>query len=1154
MLFRSMLGTPNHGSFATVLLLSGGEMILKALAAVDVRNSAEELIDVVASFPGVYQMLPSRTAQPADDQHGELFDPAAWKRASPLAREFLAGAEAFHREMADVHDSERLIYVAGYGHPTPFRVEIANGALSLGVIRRGDGRVALELGQLAGVDTYFSEATHGGLPSDPGVLAALPELLARGTTEKLKATEPLRRGADALDRPAMVLLDAFEGGTASRGDPSVADPRAADDRLEDAVRLTIGGGSSRRERVRLEISVLHASLEQASHPVAVGHYAGLPPGGAERFLDRKLDGALRARQRMGQYPDRAASAIYVPVPPGRRPRGGLVLGLGEFGTLTKGTLTESMAQAVVARVLDDRQRAAPSDDPAACGISSVLIGIPGRHGLSVESSVVALTEGVFEAIGRLATLDPPIKLASVELELVELYEQPAEEAAVVVCRIADLLEPSLAGQVDVIPCGHLKSGEGGQPSAPPRDASGTPWVRVMVGLKQQDDDAAKGEIRTMEFSTLARGAQSNLMEYGIDLAKVHDYIASAVRRADDDHAVSRTLYELLFPVRAKLDLDRSESLHLLVDEAMAEIPWELLAAASLSGDVTPLALRAGMLRQLQSDEHTRERSQAPSGRWALVVGDPPTAGVFPPLAGARMEAEEVKDLLSAQEWDVEAVIFDDDDTGEDDEWTRVLDALNRHPYRVVHIAAHGVFEDGDRSRSGVIIGPKPHHRLTALEFEKMTVTPELVFLNCCHLGRFDDLSRALAEGRGGIEQPHRMAATVAQQLLRNGVRAVVVSGWAVDDAAALTFAETLYATMLEGQPFGEAVRRARVAAHQADSGMTNTWGAYQCYGDPDFLLVAEESAPMKETPIVSPAQLARELHQAAVRAGNSTTQAYCAEVRQRVDFLRVAGKELLEDAAVLEALGYAYGELGRYEDAVAAYLESMRQDTAGVRLRAIEQLANFEVRSATRLIRAADPAPPEAAALFDRAAERLLRLEGLAGQTAERHALRGSLEKRRATMLRDGERVAALARARDAYHRAWKLSSSGRKLDSYHTNLWLQLCALTAKTGTIGKKEAEVLDRLHEQLLKDPAPDRAGYWELAAIGDTIVTAVVVGKALSGKAVQLADAKAQYLAAFNLRSTVRQRESALDHLADLARLLPADRGKGFDDLLGEMGDP
>ena len=69
-----------------------------------------------------------------------------------------------------------------------------------------------------------------------------------------------------------------------------------------------------------------------------------------------------------------------------------------------------------------------------------------------------------------------------------------------------------------------------------------------------------------------------------------------------------------------------------------------------------------------------------------------------------------------------------------------------------------------------------------------------------------------------------------------GVRAVVAAGWAVDDGAAKTFAEEFYRQMLDGKSFGEAVQKAR---HQAWLGHqhVNTWGAYQCYGDPGYVLL-----------------------------------------------------------------------------------------------------------------------------------------------------------------------------------------------------------------------------------------------------------------------------------------------------------------------------
>lgn len=68
-----------------------------------------------------------------------------------------------------------------------------------------------------------------------------------------------------------------------------------------------------------------------------------------------------------------------------------------------------------------------------------------------------------------------------------------------------------------------------------------------------------------------------------------------------------------------------------------------------------------------------------------------------------------------------------------------------------------------------------------------------------------------------------------------------------------------------------------------------------------------------------------------------------------------------------------------------------------------------------------------------------------------------------------------------------------------------------------------------------------------------MTAIVVSRPLRGATVTTAEVKEMYQSAFNLRSTVRQRESALDHLADLARLLADDRGKALRGLFDELRD-
>ncbi len=68
-----------------------------------------------------------------------------------------------------------------------------------------------------------------------------------------------------------------------------------------------------------------------------------------------------------------------------------------------------------------------------------------------------------------------------------------------------------------------------------------------------------------------------------------------------------------------------------------------------------------------------------------------------------------------------------------------------------------------------------------------------------------------------------------------GVRAVVAAGWAVQDNAAKEFAQKFYEYMLGGETFGRALKTARIHVYENFSD-SNTWGAYQAYGDPDYRL------------------------------------------------------------------------------------------------------------------------------------------------------------------------------------------------------------------------------------------------------------------------------------------------------------------------------
>ena len=85
----------------------------------------------------------------------------------------------------------------------------------------------------------------------------------------------------------------------------------------------------------------------------------------------------------------------------------------------------------------------------------------------------------------------------------------------------------------------------------------------------------------------------------------------------------------------------------------------------------------------------------------------------------------------------------------------------------------------------------------------MQTTPDLVFLNCCHLGSMRPV--AVATDSTEAERPWRpdqFAGSISRRLIENGVRAVVAAGWAVDDEKARIFAETFYGQLLNGDDLG----------------------------------------------------------------------------------------------------------------------------------------------------------------------------------------------------------------------------------------------------------------------------------------------------------------------------------------------------------------
>jgi tetratricopeptide (TPR) repeat protein len=262
---------------------------------------------------------------------------------------------------------------------------------------------------------------------------------------------------------------------------------------------------------------------------------------------------------------------------------------------------------------------------------------------------------------------------------------------------------------------------------------------------------------------------------------------------------------------------------------------------------------------------------------------------------------------------------------------------------------------------GMFLGPS--------EIKSLRVVPELVFLNCCHLG-----GRASDDVLGTATWPRvefnraEFAASLADALIGLGVRCVVAAGWAVEEEAARAFAATFYSALMRNERFIDAVAAAREAALNAGDEGDNTWAAYQCYGDPDWRFRRQAGDPQRPSSssgtelagVASTSALKLALYTLAVRSANQGAKP--GEQRRRLLRLEKRFKERWGSVgAVAEAFGTAWSELGDLQKAIEWYERAYSAADGSATLRAAEQLANLRARLAWETVDQAAGVPEAAA-------------------------------------------------------------------------------------------------------------------------------------------------------------------------------------------------
>ena len=887
---------------------------------------------------------------------------------------------------------------------------------------------------------------------------------------------------------------------------------------------------------KLTVEVFHGSLERAAHPVLVGHYRATPLSGAEGFVDRRFEGRLSERLATDRYPGDIGESLLIEAPPRKHPhRGVLVVGLGEYGELTPNRLVETVRAALVRHALDQAElRNGPY--PIELGISSVLLGGTGDQGLSITSSARAVLDGVCETNRTLATRTPSPLASFTELEL---WERNAPEAELTFLSFhqggATADESTTGDPGDFIPPAELVLADGAMSQSLPIESSDAKWWRVRVA-DCSDQSGSPGADPTpaahleLEFTVGGRLARTGTVIHRVERRRLERILRDSVASKEPPEGIHTTLFELLLPNQLKWDLMAAQDIQLEVDDVTADIPWEMLEARNPEqGERGQLALRAALVRQLRlRDVPTVRRSDNPT---ALVIGNPPVGGLAPPLDGAFREATTVAELLRLGSYAVTPLCYDSTQQADDATTLAIETALFAEDYRIIHVAAHGFFQPDDPTRTGIAIGPDDF--LTATIFHQVNVIPDVVFLNCCHLGAV-----AFGVEVGAIEftrrNLNRLGASLARELIRTGVRAVVVAGWAVHDGAAEEFAATFYQEMLRGKTFGWAVHSARWAAW-SEAPHHSTWGAYQCYGDGGYSL---PQSTIEDRGHAAQPRTRREairwLDAFVNRVESVGLESSGRDDRRRSEEELVAIERAAEDrdwtsdGQLCSELGEGWKALGEFEKAVEWYQRALEAADGRAMLRDVEQLANMQDRLASALVRNRRPSKARrqrAAELVEKSTQTITLLERMS-RSGERASLRGGHHKRQATTLEGPERVAALEDAIAAYKRAYEQDHGAYALFNF-VQLEEIRRRIVGDDPQIGALAGDFERRLDEH-------DDSDYWAAVARPDGQLTRAILDDAIGARRGELASL---YATAFDSRSTWGQRSSTIDHLLDLAALHP-----------------
>jgi len=957
-----LLGTPWLGSHLIMEVLTGHSSKVKLLGLLDKIHDREQIMSTAAGFPGVIQLLPMTDEGFGTSVFWENFRPYTNHLAVPpshmfdLYNNYKQETAGFRMDEAHL---DNVFYIAGHDETTSsYKIEwkfLQGKRLVFRSTDAGDGSVTWKLGippELKRSNLYYSEITHGELANKQIIIDTIMDIFLSGKSSRLPQTEPGSRG---IQQEGIVPEFDFIPNN--------------DDELVDALfQGKIGRREAKPQTEPLQVSVYHADLKYSSHPVLVGHFLNDGLYSAEKSLDSYLGNKLSERLRLGYYPGNIGEC-EITYQSESRPKGALVAGLGLADELTSYRLSLTVESAIIKYAFFFRDNYSRSENKrVASGISTVLVG-SSFAGIPINECLRAILSGIQRANERMVQLNIGLQLIR-QVEFVDYYEDLAQQCYSI---LKDFERKSDDFNIEVA---LFRKGPGMRRRLTLGDTSS--WWRTFNTVT--NFDRLTGRPSGFTFSLTSGRARIEQGGVTTDL-KLVEYLAKEYSHKNDwNPRLSKTMFELLIPNDFKNIIRNQSNMVWKLDEYAAQFPWELFHDYN---DITnahrekPAFVNTGMIRQLITEDFRRNPTVVTEDK-ALVIGDPDYSGtVFSQLQGAEEEARVIGKKLVEDNFEVRSMIHSR--AGD------IITELFSDKYKIIHIAAHGVYgevavNDSKEFKAGVVLGNDVY--LEASMINQLSTIPEFIFINCCYSGDMTGLDEKYFKERSAL------AANIGTQLVRMGVKAVIVAGWAVHDGAALTFSTELYDRMLSGFEFGEAVLSARRKCYDKHPDY-NTWGAYQCYGDYFYKLTGKSSMRVADAPFVTESHAIIELqNEISLISGRKVDKPIHMRILEGLKARVDAGN--VSSGAVKELFANAYALLGEYKVAVELYSKLREVEAADFSVSSLEQYCSLRGKIILEDFKAGRGTD-------EAGIERLIedmRLIDLIGNTSERKALKGSLYKR----------------------------------------------------------------------------------------------------------------------------------------------------------------